>query len=78
MWSTRELAALMARWGQDGEDVALLVGGAEGLDDSVRERADACWSLSRLTLPHQLVRILVAEQVYRAWSLNQNHPYHRG
>lgn len=78
MWSTRELARCIERWSRDGDDVALLVGGAEGLDESVRERADACWSLSRLTLPHQLVRVVIAEQVYRAWSLTQNHPYHRG
>jgi 23S rRNA (pseudouridine1915-N3)-methyltransferase len=77
-WSTRDLADRLARWGLDGEDVALLVGGAEGLDDSVRDQAHACWSLSRLTLPHQLVRVVIAEQVYRAWSLTQNHPYHRG
>ncbi|NNM00344.1 MAG: 23S rRNA (pseudouridine(1915)-N(3))-methyltransferase RlmH [Gammaproteobacteria bacterium] len=78
MWSTRELAGFLESWSRDGDDVALLVGGAEGLDQSVREGADACWSLSRLTLPHQLVRVLIAEQVYRARRIKKNHTYHRG
>ncbi|MEX2468976.1 MAG: 23S rRNA (pseudouridine(1915)-N(3))-methyltransferase RlmH [Pseudohongiellaceae bacterium] len=58
-------------------DLSLLVGGPEGLADACRQRADEAWSLSALTLPHPLVRIIVAEQVYRAFSLLQGHPYHR-
>ena len=57
--------------------VSLLVGGPDGLDAACRERAERLWSLSRLTLPHPLVRVVVAEQIYRAWSLLHNHPYHR-
>jgi 23S rRNA (pseudouridine1915-N3)-methyltransferase len=54
-----------------------LIGGADGLAESCREQADAMWSLSALTLPHALVRVIVAEQIYRAWTLLQGHPYHR-
>lgn len=76
-WSTRELAAELAGWERDGRDVALLVGGADGLSATCVERAERRWSLSNLTLPHAMVRVLVAEQLYRAWSLNAGHPYHR-
>jgi 23S rRNA (pseudouridine1915-N3)-methyltransferase len=62
---------------QQGQDVALLVGGADGLSTAVLQRAEQRWSLSKLTLPHPLVRVLVAEQLYRAHSLLHNHPYHR-
>lgn len=77
-WSTEELAKRMAKWFSEGRDLSLLVGGPDGLAAQCRQRADDSWSLSRLTLPHGLVRVLVAEQVYRAWSLLRNHPYHRG
>ncbi len=77
-WSTRELADWLAQRMEEGRDVALLVGGADGLSPAVRARADQIWSLSRLTLPHALVRVLVAEQIYRAQTLLRNHPYHRG
>ncbi len=76
-WSTRELADRLDKWRLEGRDVALLVGGPDGLAPACMERAEASWSLSRLTLPHFLVRVLVAEQIYRAWSLNAGHPYHR-
>ena len=76
-WTTTELAAAMKRWLENGQNVALLVGGPEGLSDSVRDLARESWSLSRLTFPHPLVRIIVAEQIYRAWSILNNHPYHR-
>jgi 23S rRNA (pseudouridine1915-N3)-methyltransferase len=76
-WSTRELAGFLERRMQAGTDLALLIGGPDGLGASCLERADARWSLSALTLPHGLVRIIVAEQLYRAWSLLGNHPYHR-
>jgi 23S rRNA (pseudouridine1915-N3)-methyltransferase len=74
---TRAVAERLAGWQQAGRDVVLIIGGAAGLDDAVRERADWVWSLSPLTFPHMLVRVLVAEQIYRAWSLLNNHPYHR-
>jgi 23S rRNA (pseudouridine1915-N3)-methyltransferase len=76
-YSTGELAGEMKQWLQDGRDLALLVGGPDGLAGACLERAERRWSLSRLTLPHMMVRIVVAEQIYRAWSLLQGHPYHR-
>lgn len=76
-WSTPDLARAMQRWMLEEKAVALLVGGAEGLSEEVREQARESWSLSKLTFPHPLVRVIIAEQIYRAWSLLQNHPYHR-
>jgi 23S rRNA (pseudouridine1915-N3)-methyltransferase len=76
-WSTAELAERLADWLREGRDLSLLIGGPDGLDASCRNRAERLWSLSRLTLPHPLVRVVVAEQIYRAWSLLHNHPYHR-
>jgi len=76
-WTTEELAQAMQRWLAGGQPVALLVGGPEGLADMAKQRAHESWSLSKLTFPHPLVRIVVAEQLYRAWSLINNHPYHR-
>lgn len=75
--STEDMAATLKNWQVDGRPAALLVGGPEGLSRAVLERADEKWSLSRLTLPHPLVRIVIAEQLYRAWSLLKGHPYHR-
>ena len=77
-WSTDALAGRLKNWMQGGRDVALLVGGPDGLAAICRERADARWSLSPLTFPHMLVRIVVAEQFYRAWTVLKGHPYHRG
>lgn len=76
-WTTRELADRLAAWLGDGRDLALLVGGPDGLHPDCLNAANERWSLSPLTLPHPLVRVLVAEQLYRAWSLLQGHPYHR-
>ena len=76
-WTTRQLADQMSDWTSSGRDVALLVGGPDGLSAEVKQRADLRWSLSALTLPHALVRVVLAEQLYRAWSLITNHPYHR-
>ncbi len=76
-WSTEQLAARLEHWLGDGRDVALLVGGPEGIEPGLSASADERWSLSPLTLPHPLVRIVVAEQIYRAWSLLKGHPYHR-
>ena len=76
-WSTPELSVAMKRWMESGQNVALMIGGPEGLADSVRDLARESWSLSKLTFPHPMVRILVAEQMYRAWSILNNHPYHR-
>jgi 23S rRNA (pseudouridine1915-N3)-methyltransferase len=77
-WSSEDLAAQLARWRMQGKDLAFMIGGADGLSPAARERADQQWSLGPLTLPHPLVRILVAEQLYRAASQLANHPYHRG
>ncbi len=76
-WSTEELAAQLAGWLRSGRDVALLVGGPEGLDPGCRAAAAEQWSLSPLTFPHPLVRVVVAEQLYRAWTVLNHHPYHR-
>ncbi|MGD2082346.1 MAG: 23S rRNA (pseudouridine(1915)-N(3))-methyltransferase RlmH [Chromatiales bacterium] len=77
-WSTEGLAERLRVWMGDGRDRALLVGGPEGLSAECRAAAELSWSLSPLTLPHPLVRILIAEQIYRGWSLLAGHPYHRG
>ena len=76
-WTTADLAGQLADWQMQGRDVALLVGGPDGLDPACLARADASWSLSPLTFPHGLVRVMVAEQLYRAHSLLRGHPYHR-
>ncbi|AFU98618.1 23S rRNA (pseudouridine(1915)-N(3))-methyltransferase RlmH [Simiduia agarivorans] len=76
-WSTEQLSGQLAQWQMDGDNVSLLVGGPDGLSDACRARAQVHWSLSRLTLPHPLVRVLLAEQVYRAWTILANHPYHK-
>lgn len=76
-WSTEQLAGRMGDWMQSGQDVSLLVGGPEGLSEDIRGLADERWSLSALTFPHPLVRVILAEQLYRAWSVLRNHPYHR-
>lgn len=74
---TIELARRLARWRESGRDVAFIVGGADGLGAGVKQSADFAWSLSPLTLPHGLARVLLAEQLYRAHSILHNHPYHR-
>ncbi len=76
-WTTPQLARELASWLQEGRDLGLLVGGPDGLSEECRRAAEGTWSLSPLTFPHGLVRILVAEQLYRAWSLLHHHPYHR-
>ncbi len=76
-WDTETLARQMDGWLHAGRDVALLVGGPDGLSTAVLDKVDCKWSLSSLTLPHPLVRVVVAEQLYRAWSILQGGPYHR-
>ncbi|AKC71789.1 23S rRNA (pseudouridine(1915)-N(3))-methyltransferase RlmH [Pandoraea oxalativorans] len=75
--TTMRLAQSLTVWQQDGRDVAFVIGGADGLDPTLKSRADTLIRLSSLTLPHGMVRVLLAEQLYRAWSINANHPYHR-
>jgi 23S rRNA (pseudouridine1915-N3)-methyltransferase len=76
-WTTMQLAAALPDWQQEGRDVAFVIGGADGLDPQVKARAEVLLRVSSLTLPHGMVRVLLAEQLYRAWSITQNHPYHR-
>lgn len=75
--STEKLAQNLGNWQMNGRDVCLLVGGPDGLSANCLARANMRWSLSDLTLPHPLVRIVLMEQLYRAWTINANHPYHR-
>ena len=75
--TTRQLADRMTAWLADGRDVALLVGGPDGLDAALKSSADETMRLSDLTLPHAFVRVLLAEALYRAWSVRAGHPYHR-
>lgn len=76
-WTSLQLSEHMAAWQQSGQDIALLIGGPDGLDLSLLNSAQQRWSLSRLTLPHGMVRVLLAEQLYRAFSILEGHPYHR-
>lgn len=71
------LAERLADWQRSSRDLSFVIGGPDGVSEACRQRADFVWSLSRLTLPHGLARILFAEQLYRAWSLQTGHPYHR-
>ena len=75
--STEHLATKLADWQMNGRDVCLIIGGPDGLSKACLERADMRWSLSDLTLSHPLVRIVLMEQIYRAWTINAHHPYHR-
>ena len=76
-WTSKRLSAQLESWLASQPRVTFLIGGADGLDDACKQRADQIWSLSPLTLPHALVRVVLAEQIYRAWTLLQGHPYHR-
>lgn len=75
--TSQTLAEYLANWQADGRDLGFVIGGPDGVSDACKARADFTWSLSGLTLPHGLVRVLFAEQMYRAWSLQTGHPYHR-
>ncbi len=77
IWSTEQLAGKVEAWSQQTNHFQFVIGGPDGLADVILNRADETWSLSNLTFPHFLVRVLLAEQIYRALMLNANHPYHR-
>ena len=77
LFDTMALARRITRWREAGRDVAFILGGADGLAEDVKRSADLVWSLSPLTLPHGLARVVLAEQLYRAVSILHNHPYHR-
>lgn len=76
-WDTKQLAMQLESWKLDGRNIAILIGGPEGLAPECKQKAQQSWSLSPLTLPHPLVRVIMAESLYRAWSITANHPYHR-
>lgn len=75
--TSKRLATRLAAWQNDSRDLCFVIGGPDGVSDDCRRRADFTWALSELTLPHGLARVLFAEQMYRAWSLQAGHPYHR-
>ncbi len=77
LWSTKQLAVRMQDWMMGGANIALLVGGPDGLTSEILGLAQEKWSLSNLTFPHPLVRVILAEQIYRAYTVTENHPYHR-
>lgn len=77
-WTSEELARRLEAWRTSARDRAVVIGGAEGVGEALRRRADEHWSLGPLTLPHELARVVVAEQLYRAATILQGHPYHRG
>jgi len=76
-FSSIALSKKMESWLPMGQDIVLVIGGADGIDPKIKQQADEKWSLSSFTLPHALVRVVVAEQLYRAWSILKGHPYHR-
>ena len=78
MISTEKIADKFDQWQMLGQSVSMVIGGPDGLDASVLERSSEQWSFGRITLPHPLVRVVLAEQLYRAWSVQAGHPYHRG
>ena len=76
-WTSAQFARRLGRWRDDATDVAFVLGSADGLDASIKRRAAATLQLSAMTLPHALARVVLFEQIYRAWSLLNGHPYHR-
>lgn len=77
-WSTETLAEQLNNWQHLGKDLTFIIGGADGVDQHVYAQAAQHWSLSKLTLPHHMARLVLVEQLYRAWTILTNHPYHRG
>lgn len=75
--TTMDVFQSLQRWRAEGQDVVFLIGGPDGLDDELKRGANMRWRLSSMTLPHPLVRVILAEQLYRAWAIMSNHPYHR-
>ncbi|MCG8377861.1 MAG: 23S rRNA (pseudouridine(1915)-N(3))-methyltransferase RlmH [Proteobacteria bacterium] len=75
--SSQEFADKLKIWIDDNQHVSLIIGGADGLSNEIKNKASNIWSLSKMTLPHGLARVMLIEQIYRAWAITQNHPYHR-
>jgi len=76
-WSTEKLASNLEEWMGEGRDLGFMIGGPDGITSEILQKADNRWSLGPLTLPHPLARVVLVEQLYRAWTITQNHPYHR-
>lgn len=76
-WDTSQLATELRKWHDQDQDISLLIGGPDGLAQSCLRKAQIKWSLSKLTFPHTLIRVMLAEQLYRAYTITANHPYHR-
>lgn len=74
---SRQLAGQLQQWQTAGQDLGFVIGGPDGVSEKIRDRANFCWSLSKLTLPHGLARVVFVESLYRAWSIGAGHPYHR-
>ena len=77
IFNSIELSKIIKSWLPMGQDISIVIGGVDGIDPVIKQQADEKWSLSSFTLPHALVRVVIAEQLYRAWSILQGHPYHR-
>jgi len=77
-WTSGQLAEWTSRWEREGRDVTIVLGGADGLPEPVLTHAERLWSLSRLTFPHELARVILYEQLYRAYTIRRGEPYHRG
>ena len=77
-WTSEQLAELTGRWEMEGRDVTFVIGGADGISAALLKRAERGWSLGSLTLPHELARVVVYEQLYRAYTIRRGEPYHRG
>lgn len=75
--NSQKLANQLQTWNDENQHISLIIGGADGLSDAIKKKANQRWSLSEMTLPHGLVRVMISEQIYRAWTITQNHPYHR-
>jgi len=75
--NSQQLAEQLQTWKDEQQHISVIIGGADGLSEPLRKKANQIWSLSTMTLPHGLVRVMVVEQIYRAWTITQNHPYHR-
>jgi 23S rRNA (pseudouridine1915-N3)-methyltransferase len=76
-FSTKGLSSQLEKWQFSGQDISFVIGGPEGLHENILQKSDLTWSLSRLTLPHPMVRVILIEQIYRAWTLLKGLPYHR-
>ncbi len=75
--SSEKLANQLQAWNDEQQHISIIIGGADGLTDEIKKKANHIWALSRMTMPHGLARVMLVEQIYRAWAIIQSHPYHR-